>query len=63
MNIKKKYAELSNENVHEILREEIGIVFKNILEHAGVFKRDSQGQQAFKEFMNHLSNKSMAQKI
>ncbi|TCN16404.1 UDPglucose--hexose-1-phosphate uridylyltransferase [Bacillus sp. BK006] len=61
--IKEKYAELSNENVYEILRKEIGIVFKEILEHAGVFKRDSQGQQAFKEFMNHLSNKSMIKKI
>ncbi len=61
--IKEKYAELSSENVHEILRKEIGIVFKEILEHAGVFKRDSQGQQAFKEFMNHLSNKSMIEKI
>lgn len=53
--VKAKHTELSNENVHDILRNEIGIVFATILEHAGVFKRDDEGQRAFEEFMNDLT--------
>ncbi|WP_078410217.1 UDP-glucose--hexose-1-phosphate uridylyltransferase [Priestia abyssalis] len=54
--VKAKHTELSDENVHEILKEEIGMVFAAILEHAGVFKRDDRGQQAFERFMNSIVN-------
>jgi UDPglucose--hexose-1-phosphate uridylyltransferase len=38
------------ENTEDILKKEIGIVFAKVLEHAGVFKRDEQGINAFKKF-------------
>jgi UDPglucose--hexose-1-phosphate uridylyltransferase len=54
--LKEKHQDLSKENVHHIIRQEIGTVFAEILEHAGVFKRDIQGQQAFEKFMKHMTN-------
>ena len=38
------------ENVDEILRQEVGVVFMQVLEHAGVFKRDAEGRAAFLRF-------------
>ncbi|MBD5163042.1 MAG: UDP-glucose--hexose-1-phosphate uridylyltransferase [Oscillibacter sp.] len=38
------------ENVDGILRDEVGRVFAKVLEHAGVFRRDRQGQEAFLRF-------------
>ncbi len=38
------------ENVEEILRQEVGVVFMQVLEHAGVFKRDAEGRAAFLRF-------------
>lgn len=38
----------------EVLKEEIGKTFSTVLEHAGVFKRDSLGKDAFQKFMNSL---------
>lgn len=48
--IKAKYPEITAENVEEILRTEIGIVFRKVLEHAGVFKRTDEGREAFLRF-------------
>ena len=45
----KKYT-FTEDNVTEIIRKEIGIVFAKVLEHAGVFKRDEQGRKAFERF-------------
>lgn len=45
-----KYPIISAENVDAVLKEEIGIVFKKVLEDAGVFKRDAKGQAAFDRF-------------
>lgn len=49
-----KYHEINAENVDGILKEEIGIVFKKVLEDAGVFKRDAKGQAAFDRFTSTL---------
>ena len=38
------------ENAEGILRQEVGVVFMKVLEHAGVFKRDEQGRAAFLRF-------------
>ena len=38
------------ENVEGILRDEVGKVFAQVLEHAGVFKCDEQGREAFLRF-------------
>lgn len=45
-----KYDVINSDNVYAIIKEEIGIVFKKVLEDAGVFKRDAEGQAAFDRF-------------
>ncbi len=47
--LKRKYA-FTPDNAGEILRREVGEVFKTVLEHAGVFKRDEEGRAAFLRF-------------
>lgn len=41
-------------NAEKILKEETGIVFKHVLEDAGVFKRRKEGKEAFKRFIDSL---------
>lgn len=41
-------------NAQKILREEVGRVFSQVLEHAGVFKRTPDGQAAFDRFLKKL---------
>ena len=38
----------------EILHKEIGNVFMEVLEDAGVYKRDAEGQAAFDRFLSIL---------
>ncbi len=45
----------TKENVMDILQKEVGIVFSQVLEHAGVFKRDEAGKQAFLRFVNSIN--------
>ena len=53
--VRAAHAAISEENVDEILRQEIGQVFLTVLEHAGVFKRTPQGMQAFDAFAAAVS--------
>ena len=46
----KKHPEFSAETADEILKQEIGLVFAKVLEHAGVFARNKEGQAAFLRF-------------
>ncbi len=48
--IKLKYSDINADNISSILKIEIGLVFAKVLEHAGVFKRDSAGIAAFIKF-------------
>ena len=48
--IAKNY-DLNAENVDAILKAETGKVFAKCLEHAGVYKRNEEGKQAFLRFM------------
>ena len=41
----------TQENVDGILRQEVGKVFAQVLEHAGVYKCDEQGREAFLRFV------------
>ena len=50
----KNHPEIDGFNVAEILKQEVGKVFINVLEHAGVYKRDEQGRKAFDKFMNQI---------
>lgn len=49
--LREKYTEVSQENVEGILQEEIGKVFEIVLTHAGVYKRDAKGMEAFDRFV------------
>ncbi len=51
--LKSRYT-FTAENAGDILRHEVGQVFKTVLEHAGVFKRDAAGQAAFDRFIAQL---------
>ena len=42
-------------NVEKIVDEAVGDVFLQVLKDAGVFKRDEEGQAAFKRFIDHLT--------
>ncbi|MBQ3094581.1 MAG: galactose-1-phosphate uridylyltransferase, partial [Clostridia bacterium] len=48
------HPELNKDNVRAILEQEIGRVFELVLEDAGVFKRDAEGQAAFARFAESL---------
>ncbi|MDO4415046.1 MAG: UDP-glucose--hexose-1-phosphate uridylyltransferase [Erysipelotrichaceae bacterium] len=52
--IMKRYPDLNEDNVNEILEKETGIVFSHVLEDAGVFKRNEEGKAAFKRFIDSL---------
>ena len=52
--IKEKYDDINGDNVERILKDEVGIVFAKVLEHAGVYKRDKAGKEAFERFIKSL---------
>ena len=43
------------ENVTDILRQEVGAVFAQVLEDAGVYKRDEAGKAAFLRFVDSVN--------
>ena len=51
--LKKRY-DFAHEDAEKILRQEVGVVFQQVLEHAGVFKRDEQGRTAFLRFVESV---------
>ncbi len=54
--IHEKYSELSKENIDEILKVEIGLVFSKVLEDAGVFKKDQLGKEGYDRFIESLNS-------
>ena len=50
----KKYDLITKENVMPILEKEVGIVFTEVLEDAGVFKCTEEGRKAFRRFIEVL---------
>lgn len=50
------YKEINRDNVMDILHAEIGKVFSQVLEDAGVYKRTPEGQEAFARFISALNN-------
>ena len=51
--LKTRYT-FTAENAEEILRREVGAVFAQVLEHAGVFKCTPEGQEAFLRFIHSV---------
>lgn len=52
-----RHPEFSADNAQEILRQEIGEVFLEVLKDAGVFKRTEEGTTAFGKFIQTLATK------
>ena len=53
--IKRKYADIREDNVGQIVRDEVGLVFATVLEHAGVYKRTEEGRAAFARFIGEVN--------
>ena len=51
---KYDFASMGEEQVDSILKEEIGHVFSQVLEHAGVYKCTAEGRAAFERFIKEL---------
>ena len=49
-----KYTDITKENIMDILHEEIGQVFNQVLEDAGVYKQTEEGRAAFERFVGSL---------
>lgn len=49
--IQAKYHELNEENLEEILKKEIALVFSEVLSDAGVYKNNEEGRAAFRRFV------------
>ena len=52
--IKQNHPEATAENITEIVNQETGRVFAKVLEDAGVYKRNKQGQEAFMRFVENV---------
>ena len=50
----ERHPEIDRENVDDILKEEVGMVFVHVLEDAGVFKCTPEGRSAFDRFISIL---------
>ena len=55
--LKKKY-DFSAVNIEQTLKKEVGLVFEKVLEDAGVFKTDDEGQKAFDRFVLYLNGQN-----
>ena len=53
----KKYDAITAENIDGIVEDEIGLVFAEVLEDAGVYKRTEDGQKYFCRFMESVGAK------
>lgn len=54
LDMMNRYEKITISNIDEIIDKEVGIKFLTVLEHAGVFKRDEEGQTAFDKFIISL---------
>ncbi len=51
---KLKYDRIDSSNIDDVIEKEIGLVFMQVLEDAGVYKRTREGQEAFDRFTASL---------
>ena len=49
--MRKEYT-FTTDTVEKILHDEVGAIFARVLEHAGVYKCDAEGREAFKRFID-----------
>ncbi|MDO4554015.1 MAG: UDP-glucose--hexose-1-phosphate uridylyltransferase [Lachnospiraceae bacterium] len=51
------YEEITEENIDLIIKDEVGKVFSQVLEDAGVYKRTAEGKKAFLRFIESCGGK------
>ncbi len=49
-----KYSDINEANIDDIVKKEIGLVFEEVLEDAGVYKCTKEGREAFNRFIATL---------
>ncbi len=54
---RKKYDAITAETIDRIIEDEIGLVFAEVLEDAGVYKRTEDGQKYFHRFLESVGGK------
>ena len=52
--LREKYSDIDANDVEAMLKAEVGTIFMTVLLHAGVFKRNIKGIQAFNKFVESL---------
>ena len=50
-----KYGSVTKENINGIVQKEIGLVFLEVLEDAGVYKCTPEGREAFLRFVESVN--------
>ncbi|MEA5083897.1 MAG: UDP-glucose--hexose-1-phosphate uridylyltransferase [Lachnospiraceae bacterium] len=55
----KKYDEISQDKLDNIIKNEVGLVFAKVLEDAGVYKRTREGKEAFERFVTLCGGKRL----
>lgn len=50
--LKVKYGSFERSTIDKVIEDEVGLVFSQVLEHAGVYKRTVEGQEAFSRFID-----------
>lgn len=56
IDILKRHTEFDADNADDILKQEIGAVFEDVLRDCGVFKRDTEGTAAFRRFIRSIQD-------
>ncbi|MCL1632988.1 UDP-glucose--hexose-1-phosphate uridylyltransferase [Sporolactobacillus sp. CPB3-1] len=52
--LKRRHPERNSANIDAIIRQEVGKIFKRVLEDAGVYKRSKEGHSAFIRFIDTI---------
>ncbi|MEG1846545.1 MAG: galactose-1-phosphate uridylyltransferase, partial [Oscillospiraceae bacterium] len=55
LELKKKNP--TKENVNQIIKDSVGVIFSEILENAGVYKRTENGIKSFLKFVDYVNKK------
>ncbi len=55
--LRQKYGSFCADTIDKVVQDEVGLVFGKVLEHAGVFKRTPEGQEAFGRFVRSVNEK------
>lgn len=53
--IRSRHSVISKDNVKQIVRQEVALVFEKVLECCGVFKADNEGQEGFDRFIKFVN--------